>query len=151
MFRHMASSLSGPDFAKKWHTRVPQARRSAPLSLWSDSRAGTKRLVEIGLEIFHVLEPDRESHAPVEDAELGADLRREALMRRGRRMAGQALGVTEIVADLEYRERIEEAKRVLLVALDLECNHRSAGSHLPLGERSLRMISAAGIEHARDL
>ena len=42
-------------------------------------------------------------------------------------------------------------KALALAALDLESDHRTAARHLPLGELRLRMIGAAGIEHADDL
>ena len=47
----------------------------------------------------------------VADAELGALLRLEPLMRRGRRMGDQALGVAEIVGDAHELERVLEAER----------------------------------------
>ena len=47
---------------------------------------------------------------------------------------------------LKIRERVHEAERGLLAALDLEGDHRAAAGHLPLGERGLRMVGAAGIE-----
>ena len=48
-----------------------------------------------------VLEPGREPHQPVADAEFGALLRRQPLVRGRRRMRDQALGVAEIVGDAD--------------------------------------------------
>ena len=47
-------------------------------------------------------------------------------------------------------QRVGEAEGRRLAALDLEGDHRAAARHLPLRELGLRMIGAAGIEHARD-
>ena len=44
------------------------------------------RLIEIGHEIVRILEADRQPQRRVADAELGACLLRQPLMRRGRRM-----------------------------------------------------------------
>ena len=70
--------------------------------------------------IVGMLEPARQPHQAVADAELGARRRRQALMRRGRRMGDQALGVAEIVGDAHELERVLEAERAGLAALDLE-------------------------------
>ena len=56
-------------------------------------------------------EPDRQAHQPVADAELGALLGLEPLVRRRRRMGDQALGVAEIVGDAHELERILKAER----------------------------------------
>ena len=49
-------------------------------------------------QIVRMLEPRREADEALADAERGAVLRLQALMRRGRRMRDEALGVAEIVA-----------------------------------------------------
>ena len=77
------------------------ARGKAEPGWCTSLSARAKRLVEIGHQVAHILKPDREPHAVVEDAKLGARLRREPLMRGGGGMGDQALGVAEIVADLE--------------------------------------------------
>ena len=77
-----------------------------------------------------MLEPGREAHHPVADAELGALLRGETLMRRGRRMRHQALGVAEIVGDLCELERIEDAERGCLAALQADAGLREQTSHI---------------------
>src|ERR1700682_569077 len=56
-----------------------------------------QRTAEIGLEVDRILEPDRQPHHPVPDALLGANFGRQALMRRGCRMGGKALGIAEVV------------------------------------------------------
>ena len=78
--------------------------------------------------VVGVLEPGRKPHQPVADAELGALLRRQPLMRRRRRMRDQALGVAEIVGDADELERVEEAERACLAAFDLE---RASASSRP--------------------
>src|SRR6185436_12461723 len=112
--------------------------------------SGAKRLVEIGLKILDILKPDGEADAAIDNADLGALLRRQPLMRGGRRVRDEALGVAEIVGDLEDLERVHETEGVTLPTLHLESDHGTAASHLPLGELSLRMIVAPWIEHADD-
>ena len=79
-------------------------------------------------QIVGVLEPDRQAHQPVADAELGALRRRQPLMRGGGRMRDQALGVAEIVGDGDQLEPIEEAEGAFLAALDLERDQVGAGA-----------------------
>src|SRR5437588_4304896 len=98
-----------------------------------------------------MLEPGREAHKALADAELGPRLRRQALMRRGGGVGHEALGVAEIVRDTRDLQRVEAAERAGLAALDLEADQRRARAHLLLGERCLRMIGAAGIDKPRNL
>ena len=84
-------------------------------------------------------------------SKMPSSARRQPLMRRRGRMRDEALGVAEIIADLENRERIHEAERALLVALHLEGNHRAAAIHLLQSQLVLRMIASARIEHALNL
>jgi hypothetical protein len=69
-----------------------------------------------------MLEPGREANKALADAEFGARLRRQPLMRRGRRMGDEALGVAEIVGDPRDLQRVEAAERAGLAALDLEAD-----------------------------
>src|SRR5689334_14378156 len=72
-------------------------------------------------------------------------------MRRGGRMSYETLGVAELVGDAHELERIEEAERRLLVAVDLEAHQRRAAAHLLLDGRGLRMIAAPRIDGPLDL
>src|SRR5215510_145490 len=78
---------------------------------------------ECGNEVFDdiivMFQPAREPHQSIADAELRAGGGREALVRRGRRMRDQALGVAEIVADLDELERILKTERASLAACHL--------------------------------
>src|SRR6185312_2505739 len=102
-------------------------------------------------QIIGMLEPGGEADKAFADAELGARLRRQPLMRRGRGMGDEALGVAEIVGDARDPQRVEAAERGLLAALDLEADQRRAGAHLLLHQLSLRVIGAAGIDQPRNL
>ena len=62
-------------------------------------------------QIVGMLEPGREADEAFADAEFGARLRRQPLMRRGRRMGDEALGVAEIVGDARDLQRVEAAER----------------------------------------
>src|SRR6266699_95892 len=79
-----------------------------------------KRGHEVFDNIVVMLQSAREPHQPVADAELGARGRCEPLMRGRRRMGDQALGIAEIVADLDEPECVLEAEGAGLLAFDLE-------------------------------
>ena len=102
-------------------------------------------------QIVGVLEPARQPHHAVADAEVGALLRLEPLVRRRRRMGDQALGVAEIVGDAHELERVLERKRALLAAGHLERHERRAAAHLLGDDRGLRMVRPAGIDQPRHL
>src|SRR5690348_5168415 len=55
-------------------------------------------------QIVGMLEPARQADHAVADAELGALLRLEPLVRRRRRMGDQALGIAEVVGDAHKLE-----------------------------------------------
>ena len=69
------------------------------LAMPRQSRFIPPRGDEILDNIVGMLEPDREPHEPVADAEFGALCRRQPLVGRRRRMSDHALGVAEIVAN----------------------------------------------------
>src|SRR6266702_8940561 len=75
-------------------------------------------------QIVGVLEPGGEADKAFADAELGARFRRQALMRRGRGMGDEALGVAEIVRDLRDLQRVEAAEGARLAAFHLEPDQR---------------------------
>ena len=68
-------------------------------------------------QIVAVLEAGREPDKALADAEFGARLRRQPLMRRGRRMGDEALGVAEIVRDPRQLQRVETTERAALPPL----------------------------------
>src|SRR5437870_1526075 len=74
---------------------------------------------EVFDDIVGMFQPAREPHQTIANAELGAGGGRETLMRGGRRMRDQALGVAEIIADLHEPERILEAEGGSLAAWHL--------------------------------
>src|ERR1700682_939686 len=98
-----------------------------------------------------MFEPGREADKAFADAELGARLRRQPLMRCGRRMGDEALGIAEIVGDPRDLQPVEAAERALLAALDLEADQGRTGAHLLLHQCRLRVIGAAGIDQPRNL
>ncbi len=73
-----------------------------------------QRLPDISDQIVGVLEADRNPQRSRPDAEFGASVLGEVLVRRRRRMGDQALGVAEIVGDLDDIERVLEAEGRLL-------------------------------------
>src|SRR5438093_9041331 len=91
-------------------------------------------------QVVRMLEPAREPHQPITDAEVGARGRRKALVGRGCRVSDQALGVAEIVADAHELERVLEAKCGGLAAFDLEGHERRTSTHLPAHDLRLWMV-----------
>src|SRR3546814_10435193 len=77
-------------------------------------------------DVGGVLEADRKAQQAVADAECGAILRLQTLVRRRRRMGDEALGVAEIVGDVDKAKRVHPAKRARLSAGDLTGPQRAA-------------------------
>src|SRR4051794_35627196 len=67
-------------------------------------------------DVVGMLEPDRQAHQAVADAEFGALLGLQSLVRRRGRMGNQALGVAEIVRDPHQPERVLKPESPLLAA-----------------------------------
>jgi len=68
-------------------------------------------LIQILDDVGRVFQVDGEADHAVGDAELGAGFAREARVGRRRRMSDQALGVAEVVGDVDQVESVEEAER----------------------------------------
>src|SRR3546814_21178322 len=81
-------------------------------------------------DVGGVLEADRKAQQAVADAECGAILRLQTLVRRRRRMGDEALGVAEIVGDVDKAKRVHHATRARLSAGHLEGPTRAAALHL---------------------
>ena len=65
-------------------------------------------------------------------------------------MGDEALGVAQIVGDLDDLQGVGEGEGALLAAGHVEGQHRAAARHLAHGQLVLGMILAGGIEHAGD-
>ena len=76
-----------------------------------------QRRVQILDQIVGMFEPGGEADKTFADAEFGARLRRQPLMRRGRRMGDEALGVAEIVGDPRQLQRVEQRNAAALPPL----------------------------------
>src|SRR3546814_16292759 len=62
-------------------------------------------------------------------------------------MGDEALGVAEIVGDVDKAKRVHHAKRARLSAGDLEGHQRPADLHLALRQTRLRVARQAWVEH----
>src|SRR6185369_1981494 len=91
-------------------------------------QTSTRRLHvrECGNEVFddiiNVFQSAREPDHSIADTKLPTCSRSEPLMRGCCRVGDQALGVAEIVADLDELERIMEPEGAGLLTFDLECD-----------------------------
>ncbi len=99
-----------------------------------------------------ILESDRKTHQPLADAQFGARLGRQALMRRCGGVGDQALGIAEIVRNLDHLQCIGEAECALLAACDLEgddvavpacCAHRQIVLQVAREPRIMHAFSLA--------
>src|SRR5471032_2455811 len=80
----------------------------------------SQRRLEILDQIVAMFEAGREADKPFADAEFGARLRRQPLVRRRRGMGDEALGVAEIVRYPRDLQPVETAEGAGLAALDLK-------------------------------
>src|SRR5260221_12040829 len=99
---------------------VKIATHYSPLAIRPLTSRFLQRRVQILDQVVAVFESGRESDQTFADPEFGARLRRQPLMRGGRRMGDEALGVAEIVGNPRNLQRVERAERGRLAALDLE-------------------------------
>src|SRR5262245_45469706 len=105
-----------------------------------------QRTEQIAHDVVRVLEPGGEPNQSIADPKFRARFRRQALMRRRRRMRDQALGVAEIVSDADELERVEKPERAGLVATcHFERDERRTTAHLSSYYLGLRVISTTGI------
>src|SRR5581483_8141133 len=120
---------------------------SEPVSFALRNRSNRfQAALQILREIVRMLEPDGNPQEPVTDPHLRPRFRREALMRRRRRVCDQRFRVPEIVRDADQPERVREAERRRLAAVELEREHGAAAFHLLSRELILRMILAEWVE-----
>src|SRR6185369_3792499 len=112
---------ASPSFWPARSTRPRAVRRSPPpRTAASKSSNRLQRRHHVVDQIVGMLEPARQANHAVTDAEVGALLRLEPLVRRRRRMGDQALGIAEVVGDTHELERILKRERALLAIGDLE-------------------------------
>src|SRR5215472_13238799 len=110
-----------------------------------------KRAVEVLDEVAGVFETDGQTNQSLVDAQRLFILRGKFLMRGGRGMSDEALGVAEIVGNLDDAQRILEAERASFSARNNESDQIAAAGHLAAREGVLRMAFEAGVERARNL
>ncbi len=96
-----------------------------------------------------------QAHRDAQDARRDAEARAvvfgQTRMGGGRRMADQALGVAQIVRDIDQRQRIGDPERRVLAAFDLEGHQIAETRHLALRQLSLGMTGQARVPNALDL
>ena len=108
--------------AQRPFDRPRASRQIRPIRLLTEPqpRAAARPRARSSIRSSALLEPDRQTQQPVADADARARLRRQPLMRRRRRMGDEALGVAEVVGDLDDLQRVGEAEGRGLAALDVE-------------------------------
>ena len=108
-------------------------------------------LVEIRFEIVDVFETHRQPDQAVADPEVLAFLAAEPLVGRRRRMGRQALGVSQVVGDVDNLEGIEKSKSAVTPVREFQGYDAPAGTHLTHGQFVLRMALKAGVEDAAEV
>src|SRR5436190_23058769 len=83
-----------------------------------------QRVLKVLDQIVDMFEARGVADEAFADAEFGARIRRQALMRRGRGMGDEALGVAEIVRDPRQFQCVEVAVRSRLSDLPLKADQR---------------------------
>src|SRR3546814_20558389 len=87
---------------------------------------------------------------PITDAHCEPDFRAYAIMGRRPWMTAKAARITNIVADVEQFERVEERHRLFAAARQFEGEDRTAIPHLALRQLMLRVAGQPRMQHARD-
>ena len=67
-------------------------------------------MVEVGEEVFDVLETERDADDSIGDAGIGPGLGSHRPVGCGGRMSDQCLGVTEVAGDVDDLKGVEEPK-----------------------------------------
>jgi len=123
-----------------------QGRRSA-----ATSKRCCHGIVEVQFEIVDIFQPHRQSDQSVADAELRPFLDAEPLVGRCRRMGRQALGIPQVVGDVDETEGIEKTKGAIFPVGEFHRHDAAAGRHLTHGQFVLRMALKAGVEDAAEV
>ena len=110
-----------------------------------------ERLLQIGLEVRQVLDPDGEPDQRIADADVGAHLGRHRGVRHDRRMLDQALDAAQALGQREDLAALEHAQRGAFAALHDRRHHAAARGHLAQRERMLRVAREPRVVHAFDL
>ena len=76
-----------------------------------------ERLFQIGNQIARIFKPDRKADQAGRNAQLVLHLRRKSLVRRGRGMGGDGLGIAQIVGNLDDLQRILQLEGRFLATL----------------------------------
>src|SRR5260370_26817508 len=79
-----------------------------------------ERLHEVGDDVVDVLEADRDAHGAVVDPKLGALLGADAHVRRRGGMRDQALGIAEVVGDVDELQPVQPLARCPLARPAIE-------------------------------
>src|SRR3546814_10902783 len=88
--------------------------------------------------------------SPFADAHVEPNFRADAIMGRRPWMTAQAARITNIVADVDQFERVEERHRLFAAARQFEGEDRTAILHLALRQLMLRLAGQPRMQHARD-
>src|SRR5438309_12037483 len=124
--------------------------RLKPRQTWSHFR---ERAVEVGDDVVGVFDANGETQRALVDPESRTLLRRDAAVRRDRRVQHLAEEIAEGGRGRSQLERIEEAERgCLRRVLEIERDDPAEETaELTLRQLVLRMVGETGIADARDL
>ena len=109
--------------------------------------AAARALLQVSAQVFLRLQPDREADEPVADSERCPDVCANLLMRGAGGVGGEALGIAQVVGNVDQLQCIEKAEGGVPPARELEGDHAAAPAHLLRRKRVLGVARKARIVH----
>src|SRR5437870_1309583 len=88
-------------------------------------------LLQIGLQIVHILNANTETNETIVDATGLADLGGDAGVRHRRRVTNQGFDPAQALRQTEELRLGQQAQRSLLAAADADADHAAEIAHLP--------------------
>src|SRR5690606_38165971 len=104
--------------------------------------------VDIPDQVVRVFDSCRKPQCTAENSGGGTTFITQVLVRCRGRMGDQALGIAQIVGNLDDFQSVAEIECRLLVAFDVKTDQRGTAGHLPCNDICLRMILAPRVNHA---
>ena len=148
-FRQKFGDLSGPrstariaEMAEQFlHEPAAEKKKEAGRrgQVYQNRAPSPQRLIQIRNQIVRIFEPDRQARHAVRDAGALELLVRVAPLRGQHRQAAQAFDAAQAGGALEHLQPIEEARRALEAAAEVDADHAAEAAHLLARHRVIGM------------